>query len=72
MDQELAQLPEDGFNNIILVVPWREFQPGMTPVHITNMPGTSWTVLWIQLRGPGTKRDAAGGIYLGLLWKGQM
>ena len=31
MDQELARIAQDGFNNIILVVPWREFQPGMTP-----------------------------------------
>ena len=31
MDHELARIAQDGFNNIILVVPWREFQPGMTP-----------------------------------------
>lgn len=31
MDQELARIAEDGFNNIILAVPWREFQPGMSP-----------------------------------------
>lgn len=31
MDAELGQIREDGFNNIILVVPWREFQPGTTP-----------------------------------------
>ena len=31
MDEELARIARDGFNNIILVVPWREFQPGMTP-----------------------------------------
>ena len=31
MDQELARIAQDGFNNIILVVPWREFQPGMSP-----------------------------------------
>ena len=31
MDEELAQIAEDGFNNIILVVPWREFQPGTSP-----------------------------------------
>ena len=24
-------IARDGFNNIILVVPWREFQPGMSP-----------------------------------------
>lgn len=31
MDEELAQIAEDGFNSIILVVPWREFQPSMSP-----------------------------------------
>ncbi len=31
MDEELAQIAEDGFNNIILVVPWREFQPDTSP-----------------------------------------
>lgn len=27
MEEELAQIKEDGFNSIILVLPWREFQP---------------------------------------------
>lgn len=31
MDEELAQIAQDGFNNIILVVPWREFQPKTSP-----------------------------------------
>ena len=31
MDEELAQIAADGFNSIILVVPWREFQPSMSP-----------------------------------------
>lgn len=31
MDAELARIAQDGFNNIILVVPWREFQPGTEP-----------------------------------------
>ena len=31
MDEELAQIAEDGFNSIILVVPWREFQPDIAP-----------------------------------------
>lgn len=31
MDEELAQIASDGFNNIILAVPWREFQPGTQP-----------------------------------------
>lgn len=32
MDEELAQIAADGFNSIVLVIPWREFQPGVTPV----------------------------------------
>ena len=32
MDEELAQIAADGFNCIVLVVPWREFQPGVLPV----------------------------------------
>ena len=31
MEQELRQIAEDGFNNIILCIPWREFQPQMAP-----------------------------------------
>lgn len=29
MEAELAQIAADGFNSIILVIPWREFQPNM-------------------------------------------
>ena len=32
MEAELAQIAADGFNSIILVIPWREFQPTMVPV----------------------------------------
>ena len=32
MEEELAQIAADGFNSIVLVVPWREFQPGVLPV----------------------------------------
>ncbi len=32
MDEELAQIAADGFNCIILVVPWREFEPTMEPI----------------------------------------
>lgn len=31
MEEELAQIRGDGFNSIILAVPWREFQPVMSP-----------------------------------------
>ena len=32
MEEELTQIAADGFNSIILVIPWREFQPTMMPV----------------------------------------
>lgn len=32
MEEELAQIAADGFNSIILVVPWREFEPSVNPV----------------------------------------
>lgn len=31
MDEELAQIAADGFNSIVLAVPWREFQPSDSP-----------------------------------------
>ena len=38
MDAELAQIAEDGFNSIILVIPWREFQPGTNPIAYNTYP----------------------------------
>ena len=32
MEEELAQIAADGFNSIILAVPWREFQPQTRPI----------------------------------------
>lgn len=32
MEEELAQIAADGFNSIVLVIPWREFQPGVLPI----------------------------------------
>ena len=32
MEEELARIAADGFNSIILAVPWREFQPETAPV----------------------------------------
>ena len=32
MEEELAQIAADGFNGIILAVPWREFQPKTSPI----------------------------------------
>lgn len=43
LEKDLEQIREDGFNSIILVVPWREFQPEMTPSPTMRTPGISWT-----------------------------
>lgn len=32
MEEELAQIAADGFNSIVLAVPWREFQPETAPI----------------------------------------
>ncbi len=36
MEEELAQIAADGFNSIILVIPWREFQPSIVPISYNN------------------------------------
>lgn len=36
MEEELARIAEDGFNSIILVIPWQEFQPQMAPTQYEN------------------------------------
>ncbi len=33
LDSDFRQIKEDGFDSIILVIPWREFQPGMSPIN---------------------------------------
>lgn len=38
LGEELDQIAADGFNSIILVVPWREFQPGLDPVTYNTYP----------------------------------
>lgn len=59
MDEELAQIAADGFNSIILVIPWREFQPGMSPVSYNQyafekldriMRAAEEHGLWVELR----------------------
>lgn len=32
LSSDLAQIKEDGFDSIIIVIPWREFQPTVSPV----------------------------------------
>ena len=59
MDQELKKIAEDGFNSIILVVPWREFQPETSPISYNPyalkkfdrvMKSAEKNGLWVQLR----------------------
>jgi len=30
-DQNMERIKKDGFNTVVLVIPWREFQPGISP-----------------------------------------
>lgn len=32
LDSDMMQIKEDGFNSIIIVIPWREFQPEINPI----------------------------------------
>ncbi len=59
MEEELAQIAADGFNSIILVVPWREFQPGTAPILYNDyafdkldkvMQAAGRHGLWVELR----------------------
>lgn len=59
MDEELAQIAADGFNSIILAIPWREFQPYTSPVRYNSyafekldrvMEAAEKHGLWVELR----------------------
>lgn len=59
MEEELAQIAADGFNSIVLVVPWREFQPSVNPVSYNDyafekldrvMRAAEEQGLWVTLR----------------------
>lgn len=59
MEEELAQIAADGFNSIILVIPWREFQPETNPVSYNDyafrklervMEAAGEQGLWVCLR----------------------
>lgn len=59
MEEELAQIAADGFNSIILCIPWREFQPGTNPVAYNDyafrkldqiMNAAQAQGLWVELR----------------------
>nr|WP_318702811.1 cellulase family glycosylhydrolase [uncultured Acetatifactor sp.] len=36
LESDMAQIKEDGFNSIIIVIPWREFQPEINPIQYNN------------------------------------
>ncbi len=59
LEEELRQIAEDGFNSIILVLPWREFQPETEPVSYNEyalakldrvMEAAKAQGLWVSLR----------------------
>lgn len=59
MDAELAQIAADGFNSIVLAIPWREFQPKTDPVSYNQyafdklnrvMQAADAHGLWVELR----------------------
>lgn len=43
IDQDFKQIKKDGFNTVIVVVPWREFQPGINPIQYNE-------VVWERLQ----------------------
>lgn len=59
MNAELQQIAEDGFNMIILAIPWREFQPDTNPVSYNSyafskldaiMQAANEHGLWVEMR----------------------
>lgn len=59
LEEELAQIAGDGFNSIILVIPWREFQPETSPVSYNDyafqkldrvMKAAKEQGLWVNMR----------------------
>ncbi len=59
LEADLEQIREDGFNSIIVAVPWREFQPQMDPVVYNDfaleqldrvMAAAKDAGLWVSLR----------------------
>ncbi len=59
LEEELAQIAKDGFNSIIVAIPWREFQPQMDPIIYNDyaleqldrvMTAAKAQGLWVSLR----------------------
>jgi len=38
IDRDFKQIRDDGFNSIILVIPWKEFQSGVSPIKYNDYP----------------------------------
>lgn len=38
LEEELDQIKQDGFNTLVLVIPWREFQPETNPIQYNSYP----------------------------------
>lgn len=36
IDEDMQKIKSDGFNSIVLLVPWRQFQPGISKVNLYN------------------------------------
>ncbi len=85
MEEELAQMAADGFNSIILVIPWREFQPGTSPVSYNPyafeklervMAAAQGQGLWVQARIGYTwdyyAQESSASRFGDLLWDGQL
>ena len=63
MEEELARIAADGFNSIILAVPWREFQPETAPVMYEEY---AWKTgaCYGRSRKTGIGSDPQSGLYL--------
>ena len=38
LDRDFKQIRNDGFNSVILVIPWKEFQPSVSPIEYNDYP----------------------------------
>jgi hypothetical protein len=59
LDEDMEQIAADGFNSIVLVIPWNEFQPKTNPIQYNDyafqqldqvMEAAGRHDLWVQLR----------------------
>ena len=66
MEEELARIAADGFNSIILAVPWREFQAETAPVMYEEYALEEAGACYGSSRKTGIGSDPQSGLYLGL------